>query len=438
MYIFISHSSFNAKVALELCAALEKEGHQCFLAPRDIRPGHEYAEEIINGIDRSDSMIVLLSDKSNHSPHVLREVERAVSKSIPIIIYKLEEVVLTKSMEYFLMAHQWMNSENDIGYQGIIEAVGSFGSTQGKQGVKKQKGKKKLFFGLVGSLTIFGILMIMVFRLYMAQPMDIPDIKVGDTIVFGEYNQEEIQWRVLKVEENGTEAVLVSENILTMKAFDAAESGKYNYDKGINYWAKAADAEADLELQVRLKGNSDWGQSNIRQWLNSDKEVVQYKGQGPSVTAMSELKNGYNTEPGFLYGFTEEEKSAIKEVQIETKGNALSDGTNITMDKVYLLSKEELTWFSEAGINLLAIPTAKAVEQDKTKWYQSYSLDLGVEAYFWWLREPEEGSVSKCYLVNNGYAEETLFTNTAGVEGFGIRPAITVDLRADCIAEGKK
>ncbi len=65
MYIFISHSSFNAKVALELCAALEKEGHQCFLAPRDIRPGHEYAEEIINGIDRSDSMIVLLSDQSN-------------------------------------------------------------------------------------------------------------------------------------------------------------------------------------------------------------------------------------------------------------------------------------------------------------------------------------------------------------------------------------
>ena len=108
------------------------------------------------------------------------------------------------------------------------------------------------------------------------------------------------------------------------------------------------------------------------------------------------------------------------------------------MDKVYLLSKEELTWFSEAGINLLAIPTAKAVEQDKTKWYESYSLDLGVEAYFWWLREPEEGSVSKCYLVNNGYAEETLFTNAAGVEGFGIRPAITVDLRADCIAEGKK
>ena len=51
MYIFISHSSTDAKTAEDLCDVLEKNGNQCFLAPRDIRSGHEYAEEIINGID---------------------------------------------------------------------------------------------------------------------------------------------------------------------------------------------------------------------------------------------------------------------------------------------------------------------------------------------------------------------------------------------------
>ncbi len=94
-----------------MCQVLEQDGNRCFLAPRDIRTGYEYAEEIVNGIDSSDLMILILSEQANHSPHVLREVERAVSKSVPIIVYKLSEVQLTKSMEYFLMAHQWMNAK---------------------------------------------------------------------------------------------------------------------------------------------------------------------------------------------------------------------------------------------------------------------------------------------------------------------------------------
>ena len=52
-----------------------------------------------------------------------------------------------------------------------------------------------------------------------------------------------------------------------------------------------------------------------------------------------------------------------------------------------------------------------------------------VEESCWWLREPVDGTSSKCYLVNNGYTEELLRQENAGLEGFGIRPAITVDLR---------
>ena len=49
MKLFISHSSKDAKTAGEICKMLEKTGHKCFLAPRDIRSGHEYAEEIMSG-----------------------------------------------------------------------------------------------------------------------------------------------------------------------------------------------------------------------------------------------------------------------------------------------------------------------------------------------------------------------------------------------------
>lgn len=123
MYIFVSHSSANAQVAEHVCHLLEENGHKCFLAPRDIRTGHEYAEEIIAGIERSDAVLLLLSKEANTSPHVLREIERAVSKHITIMVYKLEEVELTRSLEYFLMMHQWVNAKPDVNYSEILKAV---------------------------------------------------------------------------------------------------------------------------------------------------------------------------------------------------------------------------------------------------------------------------------------------------------------------------
>ena len=99
MRIFLSHSSTDSKLAEEICSGLEKEGFGCFITPRDIRSGCEYADELVNGIDSCDIMLLLLSKLANESPHVLREVERAVSKNKAIIVYKLEEVALSKSME---------------------------------------------------------------------------------------------------------------------------------------------------------------------------------------------------------------------------------------------------------------------------------------------------------------------------------------------------
>lgn len=68
-------------------------------------------------------MVLLLSKEANDSPHVLREVERAVSKNIPIIIYKLEEVTLSKSLEYFIMMHQWIDTER--GFNVVLDAAES-------------------------------------------------------------------------------------------------------------------------------------------------------------------------------------------------------------------------------------------------------------------------------------------------------------------------
>lgn len=255
-----------------------------------------------------------------------------------------------------------------------------------------------------------------------------PDaMKAGDTITFGMYNNEEIEWRVLKLSEDGKEAVLISKNILCMKAYDAAESGRCSYDKEGNRYLKGSAADIDQQLQIQVWGNNDWSLSNIRTWLNSSDEVVKYDGQAPVTAAMAEGHNGYQNEPGFLYGFKEEELEAIKEVENITCGNKVSDrDTIVTKDKVYLLSLEELKWFEEAGISLLAEPTEAAVTGDGTGWYL---LDMEIyseKAYYWWLREPVKEASAKCYLVGNGIEEENIYKKDVSMEGFGIRPVITV------------
>lgn len=65
-----------------------------------------------------------------------------------------------------------------------------------------------------------------------------------------------------------------------------------------------------------------------------------------------------------------------------TKGNALSEADSVTtIDRVWLLSLEELTWFDQAGINKFASPTEEAVRQDQSLWYSLDYDAYGVE-YF--------------------------------------------------------
>lgn len=445
MQVFISHSSQDAAEAEKICDLLERNGTRCFIAPRDIRSGREYAEELVDGIDGSGAMILLMSQSANQSPHVLREVERAVSRSIPILVYKLEETPLSKSMEYFLMTHQWVSARTKDGGVDILRFVkglekhdDSAAERRGEfaEGLRRESesGKRipkaRLVIALAVAVFLAGGVYCAVRHRAPEREGQVRAVAVGDTVAFGSYNGEAIRWRVLRLSDDGGRAVLVSAEVLTMKAFDAAESGKYNWYDGQSYWTRESEADTDMELQATVRGNGDWSVSNIRTWLNCDGEVVTYADQPPVSSAMAELKNGYQNEAGFLHGFTEEELAALVETQVVTKANALSaEETITTTDRVYLLSREELAWFDEAGISKFAVPTQAAVDQDNSDWYVLDRDDLGIKEWCWWLREPVENTSSQCYLVGSGYTKELLRQENAGLEGYGIRPAMTVDLR---------
>ncbi len=110
--VFISYSSKDKPTADATCAVLEQSSIRCWMAPRDITPGADWSESIVDAINGSRAMVLVFSTNANLSPQIKREVERAVNKGIPIIPLRIENVMPEKSLEYFLSTPHWLDAFN--------------------------------------------------------------------------------------------------------------------------------------------------------------------------------------------------------------------------------------------------------------------------------------------------------------------------------------
>ena len=108
--IFVSYSQTDRACAQELVEILEAQGLKCWIAPRDISPSADWAAEIIDAISAARVMLLVFSASSNQSPQVRREVERAVHKGVTVLPFRIENVVPSKSLEFFLSAQHWMDA----------------------------------------------------------------------------------------------------------------------------------------------------------------------------------------------------------------------------------------------------------------------------------------------------------------------------------------
>ena len=108
--LFISYSSENKDIADYIVDKIEKRGYKCFIAPRDIRTGSEYAVEIIRGISNSTAVLLVFSSKSDKSHYVLREINSAVSRNRPIIPLRIEDFLPSEAMEFYLGPTHWLDA----------------------------------------------------------------------------------------------------------------------------------------------------------------------------------------------------------------------------------------------------------------------------------------------------------------------------------------
>jgi hypothetical protein len=155
-HVFISYSSEDQAAALRWCEALEEAGLPCWIAQRDIRAGAEWAAQIIDGIEAARAVLLLLGPAANRSTQVLREVERATHKGVPVVTVWLENVPLAKSLEYFLSSLHWIGLDGGGFREQIVEVIRALDGVSSESTAlrpgKKQRGAPALSQQLLQAL----------------------------------------------------------------------------------------------------------------------------------------------------------------------------------------------------------------------------------------------------------------------------------------------
>lgn len=149
----------------------------------------------------------------------------------------------------------------------------------------------------------------------------IKDLELGDEICFGTYKSNKLKWIIVDRQDirDGYITVALNTNIGT-KQYDAPE--------------KAVDNPNPDESRKQY-GNNRWAYSNVRQWMNSDKAANEWY----VAQHQYDVAPPYETENGFLNGFTEFEKdSIIIKTNKILRCTADGGGYETTNDKMWLAS----------------------------------------------------------------------------------------------------
>jgi hypothetical protein len=108
--VFVSYSQADREPAFGIVARLEASGIECWIAPRDVKPAADWAAEIVEAIAAARVMVLVFSSSTNDSPQVRREVERAIHRRVAVLPFRIEDVLPSKSLEYFLSSQHWLDA----------------------------------------------------------------------------------------------------------------------------------------------------------------------------------------------------------------------------------------------------------------------------------------------------------------------------------------
>ena len=247
-------------------------------------------------------------------------------------------------------------------------------------------------------------------------------VKLGDYITLGKYNDKDIVWRCVSIDGDGT--LMLADNIIDNLPYDAITSDN----------SRTKSHSRDYRRDTY--GSNYWKDSNMRSWLNSVAKAGEVKwlcGNAPKENYVD--GNAYDQKAGFLNGFSKAEIATMKIVTQRSlvshpeykrgiyDGDGRSDlefNENIqnvvqNYDSVYGENSTEKVF-------LLDVKQVNAVWKN----YGSYYVGKNEQGVSWpyWLRTP----VTDCnhdmrYVHNNG----TIGRESPQRSYIGVRPAFYLD-----------
>lgn len=117
-HVFISYSSHEMETAAKVYTYLEDKGISCWIAPRNVEAGANYATQIVRAIKSCDALVLLASEYTNVSGHVSNEVSLAFDNKKIIIPFKIQDIEFTDEYLYFLGRKHWIEAHRDLN-QGL-------------------------------------------------------------------------------------------------------------------------------------------------------------------------------------------------------------------------------------------------------------------------------------------------------------------------------
>ena len=143
--VFISHSSKDKLTADAICHALEQNGVRCWIAPRDVKAGANYGAEIIQGIRKSQLLLLIFSSSSNISSAVHKEVETAFRNSKIIIPYRFEKTKISDDLDFYIAGNHWLDAyPRDTTFSDLVINIKKLLGMSIEK-VKEEKKEKKGF-----------------------------------------------------------------------------------------------------------------------------------------------------------------------------------------------------------------------------------------------------------------------------------------------------
>lgn len=124
--VFISHSHKDHVAADAVCVLLETAGVKCWISSRDIPPGATWADEIMTGLDECRFVVLVLSKRSQASKDVMRELNAASTRGMPIITFRIDDTPVQGPFEYYTSAQQWVDAHSPVkreDLQKLLDAV---------------------------------------------------------------------------------------------------------------------------------------------------------------------------------------------------------------------------------------------------------------------------------------------------------------------------